>query len=157
MSTAYRASIDGPSVEINTDKQSLLVCIWDLGPHAPVIPAKPSLPEGKEGSPAYDLALIDFNAELAAYKNALAAYGQAVKDFTEWHKVYAGPYEFETHSVNAREALANDPERYVAELPKGRKPGKWHAEEQQRRKDLQRNFAQIVARDPVFGNQGAVQ
>lgn len=155
MSTSYRASIDGPPVETNTDSQSLLVRIWDLGPPVPEAPTKPGLPEGKEGSPQHDLAMIEFEGELANYKTALAAYGRMKKDHAEWHKDYAGPYQFETHSVNAREAIQNEPSRYAAELPKGRKPGKYHADQLQRQADERRTFAQTVARDPVFGNQGA--
>lgn len=134
---------------------SLLVKIWDLGPKAPELPARPALPEGKEGTPAHDLAMIDFRAELSAYETGLLAYRYEKTEFDRWHKEFAGPYRFETHSVNAREAIQIDPERYVAELPKGRKPGKWHHEQLEREEAARRTFAQTVARDPIFGNQGA--
>jgi hypothetical protein len=153
--SSYSVGIDGKVNEDVADQRSLLVRIWDLGPKTPVIPAKPALPEGKEGTPAHDLALIDFEGELANYKTALAAYGKEKKDFAEWHLKYAGPYQFETHSVNAREAIQIEPDRYTAELPKGRKPGRYHQEQVQREADTRRTFAQTVARDPVFGNQGA--
>lgn len=154
VNTLYKATIDAPPTQV-TDSQSLLVRIWDIGPKAPTVPEKPALPEGKEGTPAHDLALIEFEGELANYKTALAAYGREKRDYAEWHRVYKGPYQFETHSVNAREAIQIEPERYVAELPKGRKPGTWHAEQEQLREANRRTFAQTVARDPIFGSQGA--
>jgi secreted Zn-dependent insulinase-like peptidase len=154
--TQHKVSAEGiveqdTSAEIN----KLLVKIWDLGPRAPETPVKPELPQGKEGSAQHDLAMIDFRAGLSQYETALKAYAQEKKDFDEWHRVYAGPYQIEMYSANAREALQNDPERYAVELPKGRKPGKWHADEQQRQAEHRRTFAQMVARDPVFGSQGA--
>lgn len=154
--TTYRATADGAvSDDSSSDINSMLVRIWDLGPHLAEMPVKPDLPKGKEGSPEYELALIDFEGELATYKVKLATFGRMKKEHAEWHSTYHGPYEFETHSVNAREAIQNEPDRYVAELPKGRKAGKWHTEEKQRQADARRTFAQTVARDPVFGNQGA--
>lgn len=153
--SSYSVDLDGKVNEDTKDQRSLLVRIWDLGPKAPVIPAKPALPEGKEGTPAHDLALIEFEGELASYKTALTAYGAEKKAFAEWHATYQGPYLFETHSVNAREAIQIEPERYMVDLPKGRKPGKWHQEQVQREADQRRTFAQTVARDPVFGTQGA--
>lgn len=154
MTTSYKATLDAPPEQIG-DQHTLLVRIWDLGPQKPEVPVKPDLPEGKEGTPAYDLAVIDFEGALARYKSGLAAYGQQQKDFVEWHQHYQGPYQFETHSVNAREAIANDPQRYVAELPKGRKPGKWHADQVEQAAERRRDFARTIARDPVFGSQGA--
>lgn len=155
MST-YRVSAEGAIADDSqSDVNLLLVKIWDLGPTAPVAPGKPELPQGKEGTPAYDLALIDFNAELAKYQEALTAFGKAKKDFAAWQKTYDGPYQMETYSVNAREAIQIEPGRYVAELPKGRKPGKFHTDEIERQKNSRRTFAQTLARDPVFGSQQA--
>lgn len=145
------------------DQHSMMVRLWDLGPNEGDIPTRPETPKGKEGSPEYDLAMIDFRGDLANYETALKAYGQAKKDFAAWQDTYGGPYEFEMYSVDAREALAIAPDRYLVSddrlpnhgLPKGRKPGRWHAEEKQRQEELRRFTAQQVARDPVFGTQGA--
>lgn len=155
MST-YKVSAEGVvDQDTHADTNKLLVKIWDLGPTEPEAPVKPELPKGKEGSPEYDLALIDFRGDLANYETALKAYGQAKKDFAAWHKTYAGPYQIEMYSVNAREAIQIEPTRYMIDLPKGRKPGKFHAEEQQRLKDERDSFAKMIKRDPVFGSQGA--
>lgn len=155
MST-YRANAEGMvDDDTRSDLNSMIVKIWDLGPKAPTIPVKPDLPTAKEGTPQYDLAMIDFRGELSQYETGLKAYAQEKKDFDEWHRVYAGPYQIEMYSVNAREAIQIEPGRYVAELPKGRKPGKWHADQQQARVEAKRTFAQTIARDPIFGNQGA--
>lgn len=154
--TTYRATADGAvSDDSGADINSLLVKIWDLGPHAPEAPIKPDLPRGKEGSPEYELAMVDFEGALANYKTGLVAYSRLTKEHAEWHKNYGGPYQFSTHSVNAREAMQNEPARYVVKLPSGRKAGKFHAEEMQRQKDARHTFENIAARDPVFGSQGA--
>lgn len=145
------------------DQQSMMVKLWDLGPGEAAIPTRPELPQGKEGSPQYDLAMIDFRADLANYETALKAHGQATKDFAAWQATYGGPYEIEMYSVDAREALEIAPDRYLVSddrlpnhgLPKGRKPGPWHHAEQQRQEDLRRFSAQQRQRDPVFGSQGA--
>lgn len=153
--TTYKVSAEGiVSQDTNNDVNSLLVKIWDLGPTPPEAPGKPELPKGKEGSAEHDLALIDFRGELANYETALKAYGQAKKDFAAWHTTYGGPYQAEMYSVNAREAIQIEPSRYMVALPKGRKPGKYHADEQQRMKDERQSFAKMISRDPVFG-QGA--
>lgn len=155
MSTAYIATIDGGSRMVDPSAGSLLVRIWDLGPSAPTLPKKPDLPEGKEGTPVHDLAMIDFEANLADYKNALAQYKRESDAFAAWQRDYGGPYQFQTHTVNAREAIQIEPARYVCDLPKGRKPGRWHHEQLEREAADRRTFAQTVARDPIFGTQGA--
>lgn len=154
--TTYKVTADGiVTNDTHLETNSLLVKIWDLGPDAPTMPSKPELPKGKEGSAEYEMAMIDFEGELAVYKTALATYGRMKKDHAEWHHQYGGPYQIEMYSVNAREAIQIEPTRYSAELPKGRKAGRWQTEEQQRLKDERQSFAKMIARDPVFGSQGA--
>lgn len=145
------------------DQQTMMVRLWDLGPSESEIPGKPELPTAKEGSPAYDLAMIDFRADLANYETALKAFSKAKKDFAEWQATYGGPYEVEKYSVDAREAMQIEPDRYLVSddrlpnhgLPKGRKPGHWHIAEVQRQEEMRRFTAQQRDRDPVFGSQGA--
>lgn len=145
------------------DQHSMMVRLWDLGPSEAEMPARPETPKAKEGSPEHDLAMIDFRADLANYETALKAFSQAKKDFAAWQETFGGPYEIEMYSVDAREALAIAPDRYLVSddrlpnhgLPRGRKPGKWHAEEKQHQEELKRFTAQQRARDPVFGSQGA--
>jgi hypothetical protein len=145
------------------DQRDMQVKLWDLGPKEPKAPERPVPPSGKEGSPDYDLALIEFRGALATYETELVAYGRAKKDFADWHRTYGGPYEMTRYSVDARDSLERDPGRYVVSdkrlknhgLPIGRKPGPWHHTEQQRLADVQRDLARQAERDPVFGLQGA--
>ncbi|MCK1445424.1 hypothetical protein IVB43_23855 [Bradyrhizobium sp. 48] len=161
MSTTYKVDMEGRPTFVDSDKGSMMVRMWDLGPLKPEAPEKPKLPEGKEGTPAHDLAMIDFDGALATYRSDLKAYGAQLKDFEEWHKKYQGPYEIEMFSIDAREAMAIAPDRYMVSddrldnhgLPKGRKPGKFHAEEKQRIAEASRARARELARDPVFGQQ----
>jgi hypothetical protein len=161
VSTTYKVDIDGRPTFHDPDQGSMLVKMWDLGPLSPKAPQKPALPEGKEGTPAHDLAMIEFESALAKYKADLAAYGAQIKDFEQWHAKYQGPYEIEMYSVDAREAMAIAPDRYMVSddrlpnhgLPKGRKPGKFHEEDKERRADAARVRARELARDPVFGQE----
>lgn len=163
MSTSYKVDLDGRPVFTDPDQGSMIVKMWDIGPQKPNAPVKPGLPEGKEGSPAHDLALIELEGALAKYKGDLQAYGRELRDFEQWHRSYEGPYEISDHSVNVREAMQNDAERYFVSddrlpnhgLPKGRKPGKWHENQKLVRAEQSRARARELARDPVFGTQGA--
>lgn len=163
MSTSYKVDLDGRPIFTDPDQGSMLVKMWDIGPTKPLAPEKPPLPEGKEGTPAHDLALIEFEGAIAKYKADLQAYGQQLRDFEQWHRNFEGPYEITDHSVNVREAMQNDPERYFVSddrlpnhgLPKGRKPGKWHERQKEVRAAESRARARELARDPVFGHQGA--
>jgi hypothetical protein len=145
------------------DTNSLMVKVWDTGPLAPNAPSKPALPTGKEGSPDYDLAMIEFKGELAAYEKALVGYGAQKRDHADWHAKYGGPYEIEMYSIDAREALMIAPDRYFVSdsriknhgLPEKRKPGKWHEDQKQLRAEASRMSARDMKRDPVFGSQGA--
>lgn len=154
MSTAYKVDIDGRG-QLVDDAPPLYFKIWDLGPSEPLPPKRPAIPKGEEGEPEFDLAMIDFRREKAAYESALEAYGQQKRDYLDWNTRYGGPFQIEWLSPDAREALANDPKRYAEKLPKGVKPGKWHHEQVVRQEERRAELKTIAARDPVFGNQGA--
>lgn len=161
MSTSYKVDVDGRPIFTDPDAGSMLVKMWDVGPTKPQAPEKPAMPEGKEGTPAYELAMIEIEGQLAKYRSDLQAYGKQLRDFEQWHKTYEGPYEIIDHSVNVREAMQNDPERYFVSddrlpnhgLPKGRRPGKWHEHQKQVRAEESRARARELARDPVFGQE----
>ena len=66
-----------------------------------------------------------------------------------------GPVQLIMRTVNAKDALRRDPNRYVLKLPRGIKPGPAQAELEQRNRDEASDFAALAARDPVFGTPGA--
>jgi hypothetical protein len=68
-----------------------------------------------------------------------------------------GPVQMVMRSVNARDALKRDPNRYTLKLPKGIKPGPAQAEFERQAKEEADQFAAASARDPVFGNLGVEQ
>lgn len=72
-------------------------------------------------------------------------------------KADGGPVQIEMRSVNARDALARDKERYCLKLPRGVKAGPAQDEMKKREAAEAQDFASIVARDPVFGTTGANQ
>lgn len=163
MSTGYKATLDG-APQVVGDLPSAMVRLWDLGPTEPTPPKRPDLPKGKEGDPEHDLAVIDFRGALAAYETELKAYGQAKKDFADWHKTYGGPYEIVNyHSADAYDALTNDPARYCVSrsdmpnhgLPKGRKPGPYQEQQKKRWAEQERELRHAAAMDPNFGRRQA--
>lgn len=68
-----------------------------------------------------------------------------------------GPVQMIMRSVNARDALKRDPNRYALKLPRGVKAGPAQAEFERKLKEEADEFTAAVARDPVFGNLGANQ
>src|SRR5258708_26136435 len=102
------------------DQKNLQVKLWDLGPREPPLPVKPTVPTSKEGTMQHDLDVIEFRGALATYENELKAYGQAKRDFANWHQTYGGPSEITRYSVYALDALQIEPTRdllRVNELP----------------------------------------
>lgn len=133
-----------PNQHIIRDVDTLRVRLWDLGPRRPAMPTPAEAPTGNEGTVEHDLAMLEFeqNAE-RQYQDALQAYRRAKKEWDDFERRQGGPVEIEMWSVNAREAMERDPERYVLELPPGLRPGHGHADNQRRaaavRTDLRGN------------------
>lgn len=150
MSSAYKVGLDGKP-QIVDDAPPMYFQIWDLGPSEPVAPTRPKPPKGDVGEPEHDLAMIDFKRELAAYETGLETYGRQKREYLEWNDRFGGPYQIAWLSPDAREAMQNDPKRYVEKLAKGVKPGKWQAEQEARLAQAERDMKTLAARDPVFG------
>ena len=66
-------------------------------------------------------------------------------------KADEGPVGIEMWSIDARDALKRDPERFVVKLPKGMKPGPAHERNQERAARARDELAAAAAKDPVFG------
>jgi hypothetical protein len=99
------------------------VTVWDIGPQAPVQPAKPvppaADPEGLDAD--YNHALRDWRElALPAYQRAAAAYAQ---DRKAWLAEHGGVVEISMMTVGAREAIERGGGRYVDKLPDGMEPG----------------------------------
>ena len=159
---------------VEQDLRAMMVVLWDLGPKKPDMPKKPAAMkkpsdhkgDWKEGDPDFDLAAIEFNETLEAYKAARAQYQRELKDFGDWHKRYGGPFEIAMYSCDAHDALERDPKRYCISartrgrgdlknfgLPEGVKPGPAQDENMRRIKAGEEDLRVALARDPVFGQQ----
>lgn len=147
-----------------TDNAAMMVVLWDLGPQKPEPPVRPEAPQGKEGTPAYDLAMVDFRQSLEEYDAALKAHKQAKTDFADFEKRYGGPYEISMWSCDAEDALSRDPTRYCISsktrghgrkhnggLPRHLKPGHGHEENLRREAEGYADAAAVRRTDPVFG------
>ena len=145
----------------------------DCGPEEPALPVPPDAPEGKAGDPKYDLAVIQFQRKLNAYKDALERYERDVDEFKDWTVRNGGPIEMMMWSVDAADALRNDA-RAVAEgrqrrprwhlssrtrghqnlpnggLPAGMTPGHGHQANLERQIAGEKVFVAAMKADPVF-------
>lgn len=138
---------------MNAPNNNLKVQIWDLGPERPVMPKAPEEP--KPGLKAAELALAQVEHEdaLASYKQALRDYGVAKKEYERWQTQVGGPVELSMWSVDAADAMERQPGRFVANLPRGLKPGKAHFDNIKREEERQAELARQAERDPQFGKQ----
>ena len=141
---------------MNVENNNLKQKVWDLGPVRPEAPKPPVAPEeasfkGASKVADYEVAKIQFDDALIDYKSALRIYADRMAEYSKWRRDNGGPVEIEMWSVNAREALANDPERYRRALPKGEKPGKTDHENKRKAELRLIEDAAAAKRDPHFG------
>jgi hypothetical protein len=148
------------------DQGDMMVYLWDLGPKEPKAPKRPDVPQGKEGNPEYDLAVIEFKEKLEGYEQALKEFRRAKDDHAAFRKTYGGPYEIRMWSCDAADALARDEHRYRISsrtrgyeklknrgLPEGLTPGHGHEENLRREQEGDAELLAARRRDPVFGTQ----
>lgn len=150
------------------DNQSMMVWLWDLGPDKPVAPIRPKAPTSKEGTPVYDLEMIDFREAISEYEAGLKSYKAAKAELKDFETRFGGPHEIQQYSVDANDTLARAPKRYCISsrtrghaqlknrgLPIGVKPGHGQAEQERREREGEAEFEAIRRADPVFGTQEA--
>jgi len=175
----YRATLEGDAIttdnrELEAESEAQQVYLWDIGPEKPIQPRRPETPKGKEGEPAFELAMIDFRDELEAYTTALKDHAQRAREYERFQRDHGGPIELQRWSVDAQDALMNDGAAvtdkrqtrlryYISSrtrgyakllnfgLPEGMKPGRGHAENLRREKEAQQEFQKVRKSDPVFG------
>jgi hypothetical protein len=169
----YKATLAGDGIatdnsDLDADNEAQQVFLWDIGPEKPVQPVRPIAPKGREGSPEYELALLEFRDELERYSNSLHGFRQAIAEYEDWVSRNGGPVEIQRWSVDANDALRRDPKRYFISsrtrgytrapnlgLPEGLSPGRLHADNVRRRREADEEFVQIRRSDPVFGHEVA--
>lgn len=170
-----------PDFHALADQGSMHVWMWDMGPPKPVLPARPKAPTEKEGTPAYDLAMIDFREAISEYESAMQTYKRARDEFKDFETRFGGPHEIMQFSCDALETLfgvpkqegiparpPRDAKRYCISsrtrgyanlknrgLPIGVKPSHGQAAQELREAAGEAEFAAIRRADPVFGNQEA--
>ncbi len=156
----------GVMQELARDVGALRVWLWDIGPRKAIPPKRPDVPKGQEGSPEYDLAIIEFKESLEEYEAALKAYSRAKKEYAKWQTDNGGAIETEWWKCDADDALERDPNRYYVSsrtrglqnlpnrgLPVGVKQGHGQADIERRRREGEEGLEDARRRDPVFGEQ----
>lgn len=152
------------------------VWLWDCGPEKPVAPKRPKPPIGKEGSPDYDLSVLEFKEHIENYEDGLRAYARAKKEYADFEKRNGGPIELMQWSCDARDTLKYDA-LAVKEgrqtkarwhlsartrgydklenrgLPEGMKPGHGHQAAMERQIAGEKEFVKALQADPVFGQE----
>lgn len=155
-----------PNMHMVDDAHDQQVWLWDTGPRKPVMPKKPDAPKQagmEEGE--YALAMIEFEVIAEEWQRALKQYGVDRKEYENWTKRNGGPVEFSQYSVDARDTLERDANRYYVSartrghehkanfgLPPGVKPGHGQAENERRRQENDELLDEVRRQDPVFGD-----
>lgn len=140
---------------MNAPNNDLRVKFWDLGPKRPEAPDAPTAPAKAKDMTAGEFAALEVEHEDAVedYKRALRNYSAQRKEYDTWRERVGGPVQLENWSVDVREALERDPERFVRELPKGMKPGRQHYENMERARQQKLDVEDAARRDPQFGEK----
>jgi hypothetical protein len=145
------------------------VFLWDCGPEEPPVPDEPEPP------PLNDpLALLRHKRAVKAYEAALAIYDRNEAEYQQWQRNVRGPVEIVMWSCDARDALEHDA-RAVADkrqkklryyvssrtrgfeksknfgLPAGMTPGAGHQENLDRQIAGEKEFVEVMKKDPQFG------
>lgn len=74
-------------------------------------------------------------------------------EFWDTSEENGGPVKLERQAILAREALANDPDRYKLELPRGVKPGPAQIEADERVRSEAEELAREAEADPHYGRR----
>lgn len=166
--SAHTKLSGGADFQAMADQSVMHVWLWDLGPAKPVAPVRPKAPTEKEGTPAYDLAMVDFREAIADYEAALKIHKLARDAYLDFERRFGGPHEIMQFSCDAQDTLVRDPKRYCVSsrtrgssslknrgLPIGVKPGPGQAEQERREREGESELAAIRRADPVFGTHEA--
>ena len=152
------------------------VWLWDIGPSKPKPPTRPEAPKVAEGTPAGDIAKLEFAEVLEQYQAGLKRYRTLKAEFDDWNAKNTGPYIIPFWSCDAQDAISNDlravqegrqeKRRYYlcsrtrgrgdlpnGGLPEGMKPGKRYESDRKREAAGEDDLVDARRRDPVFGQQ----
>ena len=84
------------------------VWLWDIGPSKPKPPTRPEAPKVAEGTPAGDIAKLEFAEVLEQYQADLKRYRTLKAEFDDWNAKNTGPYIIPFWSCDAQDAISND-------------------------------------------------
>lgn len=147
------------------------VYVWDIGPEEPDAPDEPLPP-----APGDPLAMLRHKRAVKRFEDELAIYDRNEREFQDWQRNIRGPVELVMWSVDARDALEHD-SRAVADkrqkklryyissrtrgfekarnlgLPNGVVPGAGHAANLERQLAGEKEFVEVLRKDPQFGER----
>ena len=150
------------------------VWLWDIGPEEPLPPDEPLPPTLPITDPKYHLEQLRHKRAVKHYEAELLIYDRNEAEYQHWHKNVRGPVEVSMWSPNARDALEHDA-RAVEEgrqkkrrwylssrtrgserlknygLPKDVVPGPGHQENLERQLAGEKEFIEVLKKDPQFG------
>ena len=152
------------------------VWLWDCGPEEPVPPDEPIPPALPITDPKYQLEQLRHKRAVKRFEDALLIYERNEAEFQHWHRNIRGPVEIRMWSTDARDALTHDAEAvkdgrqtklryYVSSrtrgwekaknfgLPKDVAPGEGHRENLERQIAGEKEFIEVLKKDPQFGDR----
>ena len=158
------------------EHQKSKVFVWDCGPEEPALPEEPEPPTVSFGDPKFRLAELQHKRALKHYEDALLAYERQQKEYDHWQTNVRGPVELMMWSTDARDALEHDARAveqgrqkkrryYISSrtrgyektrnlgLPNNIEPGPGHQENLERQLAGEKEFVEVLKRDPQFGQE----
>jgi hypothetical protein len=150
------------------------VFLWDLGPEEPIPPEEPEPPALPFGDSKYQLEHLRHRRAVKRFEDELAIYDRNEREFQHWHKNVRGPVEIMMWSTDARDALEHDARAvddkrqhkrryYISSktrgyekiknlgLPLGIEPGEGHRDNLERQLAGEKEFIEVLKKDPQFG------
>jgi hypothetical protein len=158
--------------ELNKSK----VFVWDCGPEEPILPDEPEPPALPFGDARYQLEALRHKRAVRHYEDELLRFEAREKEFQHWQTNVRGPVELMMWSTDARDALEHDARAveqgrqkkrryYISSrtrgyektrnlgLPNNIEPGPGHQENLERQLAGEKEFVEVLKRDPQFGQE----
>lgn len=140
-------------IPLHRVKQNGKVDLWDRGPQVPPAPKAPKDPDASLKGAEFAAAELAYEDDIIRYKAELRRWTEDRVLHREWKDTNGGPVKIELWGVDARHALATEPQRFALDLKPGENPGRAQREADEREKEEIEELKRAAALDPQFGGK----